>query len=101
MEDGVSIVDPRNTYIDGRATIGQDTVIYPFSVISGGVKVGERCKVGPFAHLRDGTVLEDGVGGRGLRRGQPSRTWSRGRSPATWPTSGDAHIGRSVNVGRA
>ena len=27
MTEGVTIVDPHNTYIDGRATIGRDTVI--------------------------------------------------------------------------
>ncbi|MDB5352959.1 MAG: N-acetylglucosamine-phosphate uridylyltransferase/acetyltransferase [Planctomycetota bacterium] len=61
MTEGVSIVDPRNTYVDGRSEIGPDTVIFPFSVISGHVKVGRACRIGPFAHLRDGTVLEDGV----------------------------------------
>jgi len=61
MTEGVSIVDPGNTYIDGRATIGRDTVIYPFTVLSGEVKVGARCKIGPFAHLRPGTELADGV----------------------------------------
>ena len=61
MTEGVTIVDPRNTYIDGRCSIGRDSVIYPFTVISGAVKVGSDCRVGPFAHLRDGTVLQDGV----------------------------------------
>ena len=58
MTEGVTIVDPQNTYIDGRAEIGRDTVIYPFTVISGAVKIGLDCRVGPFTHLRDGTVLE-------------------------------------------
>ena len=61
LQDGVTVVDPQNTYIDGRAVIGQDTVIYPFTVISGTVKVGENCRIGPFSHLRDGTVLGNGV----------------------------------------
>jgi bifunctional UDP-N-acetylglucosamine pyrophosphorylase / glucosamine-1-phosphate N-acetyltransferase len=61
MTEGVSIVDPRNTYIDGRAWIGRDTVIHPFTVISGTVKIGSRCRVGPLTHLRDGTVLDDDV----------------------------------------
>ena len=62
MTEGVSIVDPRNTYIDGRATIGRDTVIFPFTVITGTRRrSGSDCRVGPFAHLRDGTVLDDGV----------------------------------------
>ena len=42
MTEGVSIVDPRNTYIDGRASIGRDTIIYPFTVITGAVKIGSR-----------------------------------------------------------
>jgi bifunctional UDP-N-acetylglucosamine pyrophosphorylase/glucosamine-1-phosphate N-acetyltransferase len=59
MTEGVTIVDPQTTYIDGRVSIGRDSVLYPHTVISGTVRVGSRCKVGPFAHLRDGTVLED------------------------------------------
>jgi bifunctional UDP-N-acetylglucosamine pyrophosphorylase/glucosamine-1-phosphate N-acetyltransferase len=59
MTEGVSIVDPRNTYIDGRATIGADTTIFPFTVITGTVAIGRHCRIGPFAHLRDGTVLDD------------------------------------------
>lgn len=59
MTEGVTIVDPRNTYIDGRATIGRDTRIFPFTVITGTVKIGEGCMIGPFAHLRDGTILRD------------------------------------------
>ena len=70
MTEGVSIVDPRNTYIDGRASIGRDTVIYPFTVITGAVKIGSQCRVGPFAHLRDGTVLDDGVERGRFRRDQ-------------------------------
>lgn len=60
MTEGVSIVDPANTYIDSRATIGADTVVFPFTVIQGTVRIGRGCRVGPFAHLRDGTVLDDG-----------------------------------------
>ena len=62
MTEGVTIVDPHNTYIDGRATIGRDTVIYPFTRdLAATVQIGANCRVGPFTHLRDGTVLEDGV----------------------------------------
>lgn len=61
MAAGVSIVDPRNTYIDPRATIGPDTIIFPFSVITGRVAVGANCRIGPFAHLRDGSQLADGA----------------------------------------
>jgi bifunctional UDP-N-acetylglucosamine pyrophosphorylase/glucosamine-1-phosphate N-acetyltransferase len=61
MNSGVTIVDPDNTWIDARAEIGLDTVIEPFTCIEGEVKIGQDCRVGPFAYLRDGTVLEDNV----------------------------------------
>ena len=61
MSDGVTIVDPDNTWIDARAEIGQDTVIEPFTYIHGQVKIGRDCRVGPFAYLRDGAVLEDNI----------------------------------------
>ena len=61
MEDGVTIFDPKSTYVDSRAKIGADTVIYPFSVVDGEVTVGKNCRIGPFALIRHGTVLADGV----------------------------------------
>ena len=61
MSGGVTIVDPDNTWIDARASIGQDTVIEPFTYIHGEVKIGHRCRIGPFAYLSNGTVLEDDV----------------------------------------
>jgi bifunctional UDP-N-acetylglucosamine pyrophosphorylase/glucosamine-1-phosphate N-acetyltransferase len=61
MNNGITIVDPDNTWIDVRAEIGQDTVIEPFTYIHGVVKIGQNCRVGPFAHLRDGAILEDNV----------------------------------------
>ena len=61
MLGGVTIVDPYTTYIDGSATIGQDTVIYPNTVIEKAVRIGRRCEVGPFCRVGPGTVLEDGV----------------------------------------
>ena len=60
MENGVTIVDPDNAWIDVRAEIGQDTVIEPFTYISGAVKVGRNCRIGPFAYLSDGTVVGPG-----------------------------------------
>ncbi|MBI3318089.1 MAG: NTP transferase domain-containing protein [Candidatus Omnitrophica bacterium] len=61
MFSGVTIVDPYTTYIDGSARIGQDTIIYPHTVIEKSVRIGRMCAVGPFCRLGPGTVLEDGV----------------------------------------
>jgi bifunctional UDP-N-acetylglucosamine pyrophosphorylase/glucosamine-1-phosphate N-acetyltransferase len=98
MDEGVSIVDPRNTYIDGRAEIGRDSVIYPFSVITGNVQVGIGCKVGPFAHLRDGTVLEDGVEVGAFVEVNRS-TLGEGSKARHLAYLGDAKLGPLVNVG--
>jgi bifunctional UDP-N-acetylglucosamine pyrophosphorylase/glucosamine-1-phosphate N-acetyltransferase len=59
MENGVTIVDPPNTWIDARAQIGQDTVIEPFSCIYGQVIIGKNCRIGPFGYLRNGKKIGD------------------------------------------
>jgi bifunctional UDP-N-acetylglucosamine pyrophosphorylase/glucosamine-1-phosphate N-acetyltransferase len=59
LENGVTIVDPGSTFIDSRASIGQDTVVRPFSVVEGNVRIGRKCTIGPFTHLLDGAVVED------------------------------------------
>lgn len=61
MEDGVTILDPASTFINFGTKIGADTVIYPFTVIETNVKIGKRCFVGPFAHLRKDVQLKDDV----------------------------------------
>lgn len=61
MAEGVTIEDPAATYVDADVTIGRDTVVRPGTVIRGPTRIGERCIVGPYAHLRPGTVLEDGA----------------------------------------
>lgn len=98
MTEGVSIVDPRNTYIDGRAEIGEDTVVFPFSVISGHVKVGRKCRIGPFAHLRDGTALDDGVEVGAFVETKESQLGS-GTVVRHLAYLGNAHLGTDVNVG--
>ncbi len=61
MQDGVTIIDPASAFINFGTAIGVDTVIYPFTVIERGVKIGKRCLVGPFAHLREDTELKDDI----------------------------------------
>ncbi len=98
MTDGVSIVDPRNTYIDGRARIGQDTTIFPFTVITGSVTIGSGCRVGPFAHLRDGTVLEDGAEVGAFVELSQSRMESGARARHL-AYLGNAEVGPGANIG--
>ena len=61
QDTGVDIVDPDTTFIDSDVTIGAGTRILPCSVIAARVRIGRDCAIGPFAHLRSGTVLNDGA----------------------------------------
>lgn len=60
MLDGVTILDPLNTYVDSDVSIGEDTVIYPGTVLEGATTIGSGCIIGPHAHLVD-SRLGDGV----------------------------------------
>ena len=98
MENGVTIVDPGNTWIDARARIGQDTVIEPFTYIHGEVEIGQGCRVGPFAYLRHGTVLKNDVV-LGVHTEVKNSTLAEGVRARHHSFIGDATVGRNVNVG--
>jgi len=98
MGNGVTIVDPDNTWIDIRAKIGQDTVIEPFTYIHGEVKIGQGCRVGPFAYLRDGTVLEDNVV-LGVFTEIKNSTLGKCARVRHHSYIGDAAVGQNVNIG--
>ena len=55
-ESGVTILHPSTTYIEATVRIGADTVIYPFTLLSGVTDVGEDCEIGPGARLNDAKI---------------------------------------------
>jgi bifunctional UDP-N-acetylglucosamine pyrophosphorylase/glucosamine-1-phosphate N-acetyltransferase len=56
MLGGVTITDPASTFIDAEVTIGQDTVIEPFTVIKGKSAIGADCRIGPHVHIEDASI---------------------------------------------
>ncbi|TLS35110.1 bifunctional UDP-N-acetylglucosamine diphosphorylase/glucosamine-1-phosphate N-acetyltransferase GlmU [Pseudalkalibacillus caeni] len=56
MRNGVTIIDPENTYISADAQIGHDTVIYPGTTILGETKIGEDCIIGPQTEIKDSSI---------------------------------------------
>lgn len=56
MVSGVTIVDPDTTFIDAAVTIGQDTVIEPFTVLKGDTHIGVECRIGPHVHIEDARI---------------------------------------------
>ncbi len=53
MLSGVTIRDPQSTHVDADVEIGQDTVIYPGTILRGRTKIGAMCRIGPFTHVED------------------------------------------------
>jgi len=98
MKDGVTIVDPDSTFISYGVKIGRDTTIYPFTVIEKDVKIGFRCFIGPFAHLRPGTRLDNNVSVGNFIEVARSRIAGKTRVKH-FGYIGDTNIGRSVNIG--
>lgn len=129
---GVTLLDPARTWIDPRARVGRDTIIYPDVLVEGASKIGEDCvirqgcrlvevdigrgveirdhslldrsvvgdgaRVGPFAHLRPGTVLEPEVRIGNFVEVKQSRL-GRGTKAMHLSYLGDATIGEGCNIG--
>lgn len=51
MRNGVTIIDPEQTYIDASVVIGQDTVIYPGTMVKGSTVIGTDCIIGPNSEI--------------------------------------------------
>jgi len=98
LEAGVGIMDVNTICIAPSTVIGEGTSIYPFTFIEGGVKIGRNCTIGPFCHLRVGTVLEDWV-----VVGNFTETKSTKIGRESWMCHfsylGDATVGKKVNIG--
>lgn len=61
MKKGVHVIDPDNVYIEKGVQIGPGTTIQPFTVIKRGTVIGERCEIGPYAYLPEGSRIGDGA----------------------------------------
>jgi bifunctional UDP-N-acetylglucosamine pyrophosphorylase/glucosamine-1-phosphate N-acetyltransferase len=64
---GVTMLDPRQTFVDVTVTIGRDVTLYPGTILQGSTTVGDGCDIGPDTRLVDcavgsGAVVEHTVG---------------------------------------
>jgi bifunctional UDP-N-acetylglucosamine pyrophosphorylase/glucosamine-1-phosphate N-acetyltransferase len=115
MLSGVTIVDPRSTWIEAGVEIDNDAVVHPFSVLRGFTRVaagaeigphavvldahvGEGALVGPFTYLRPGTILEAGSKAGAFVEIKNSRIGARTKVPHL-SYIGDADIGEDTNIG--
>ena len=98
LDNGVIVVDPITTWIDHGVQIGADTRILPATVIGTGCVIGRNCEVGPFAHLRAGTVLEDGAEIGNFVEAKKTHVGA-GAKAKHLTYLGDATVGARTNIG--
>ena len=94
LADGVT-VGPNAWIRDAR--IGAGVCIHPNTIVDG-ADVGPGCELGPFARIRPGTVLADGVKIGNFVETKKSRI-GKGSKVNHLTYVGDAEIGAGVNVG--
>ena len=56
MDNGITLIDPNNTYISLDVEIGRDTIIYPGTNIQGKTVIGENCIIGPNSTIIRSTI---------------------------------------------
>ena len=115
MVAGVTIVDPKSTWIEAAVEIEADATIHPFSMLSGQTKVGAgavvgphvvavdavigpEATVGPFCYLRPGTVLEARAKAGTFVEIKNSHIGEGAKVPHL-SYIGDAEVGEGTNVG--
>jgi len=115
MLAGVTIVDPRTTWIEPTVAIEADATIQPFVILRGDTRVaagaeigantvaidahiGSRATIGPFCYLRPGTVLGESSKAGTFVEIKNSRIGDRTKVPHL-SYIGDADIGEDTNIG--
>ena len=96
VELGNNVEIGANTIVT-NATIGDNTKILPFSHIESS-KIGADCSIGPYARLREGSIIEDGAK---IGNFVETKKTKIGKSSKANHFSylGDAEIGKEVNIG--
>ena len=115
MLAGVTIVDPRTTWVEPDVELEPDAVVHPFTVLRGrtvvrsdasvgphvvaqDAEIGQGVAVGPFCYLRPGTVLKAGSKAGAFVEVKNSRVGERTKVPHL-SYIGDADIGEDTNIG--
>jgi bifunctional UDP-N-acetylglucosamine pyrophosphorylase/glucosamine-1-phosphate N-acetyltransferase len=54
--NGVTVIDPSSTFIDKAVKIGVDTIVHPFTILSGVTDIGEDSVIGPGVRISDSMI---------------------------------------------
>lgn len=58
LENGVTLIDPKTTYIGIDVTIGKDTIIYPNNIIEGKTTIEDNCLILQNCRIKDSIIKE-------------------------------------------
>lgn len=61
MRNGVTLIDPDQTYIGVDVQIGQDVIIHPGTIIKGTTTIHPNVEIGPFTEIENSTIGENSV----------------------------------------
>lgn len=98
MTNGVTIVDPKTTYISPETQVGIDTTIFPNTYIEGKNKIAKNCKIGPMARLRGGCEVDEGCKIGNFVELKNAKI-AKNSNVCHLSYVGDAELGSNVNVG--
>ena len=59
MENGVTLIDPKTTYIGIDVEIGKDTIIYPNNILEGNTKIGSNCTLYQNSRIVDSVIGDE------------------------------------------
>ena len=59
MENGVTLIDPKTTYIGIDVEIGKDTIIYPNNILEGNTKIGNNCLIYQNSRIADSIIGDE------------------------------------------
>lgn len=115
LRNGVTLLSPKNTFFSFDTIIENDVVVEPFVSIKSGVRIessatikshsvlekvhiGKECEIGPFAHIRGGSVLkEKSVVGNFVEL--KNTTFESGAKAKHLSYIGDSKVGEKANIG--
>lgn len=59
MLSGVTVIDPKATYVDKTVEIGKDTTLYPNCTLQGNTKIGKQCIIEQNSKISDSVIGND------------------------------------------
>lgn len=98
MDEGVTIVDTKSTFISPDTTIEPDTTIFPCCYIEGKNKIAKNCKIGPMTHIRGNCEISEGCKIGNFVELKNAKI-AKKTNVCHLTYMGDAVVGNNVNIG--